>query len=253
MRTFTYYVGAHLVNELSIAGAVDEILHDGRDIIHVRLITGESLMIHLIDSSIPAYEVKHTLRDNTQMGHYTLFILWHDMLLPDEGSKIILQDWHHALRDVYDGRIYAYKIYMQQLLIFPVYFDHQPYLDYHIARYGETIDVGALRCSTVSTPIHGLQGVWRVATFDGDPESYHRQRAEKIARPNSPLDVYFNLLGVPIGADRETIKRAYRGLARQYHPDLNEDVQAHQRMQELNIAYAMIIKAIDEAENSNGL
>ncbi|HRF97849.1 MAG TPA: hypothetical protein PLZ51_21725, partial [Aggregatilineales bacterium] len=75
MRTLTYYVGAHLVNELSIAGAVDEILHDGRDIIHVRLITGESLMIHLIDSSIPTYEIKHILRDNTKMAHNTLFIL----------------------------------------------------------------------------------------------------------------------------------------------------------------------------------
>ncbi|MDX2077914.1 MAG: DnaJ domain-containing protein [bacterium] len=248
MRTLTYYVGAHLVNELSIAGAVDEILHDGRDIIHVRLITGESLMIHLIDSSIPTYEIKHILRDNTQMAHNTLFILWCDMLLPDAGSKIILQEWHHALRDVYGGRIYAYKIYMQQLYIFPVYFDVQPYQDYHVVRYGDPIDVGALRCSTITTPVHGLHGTWRIATFDGDPESYHRERAEKLARPTSPLDVYFTLLGVAVGADRETVKRAYRGLARQYHPDLSDDRQAHQRMQELNIAYAIIIKAIDDAE-----
>ncbi|MCL4255645.1 MAG: DnaJ domain-containing protein [Anaerolineae bacterium] len=255
MRTFTYYVGAHLVNELSIAGAVDEILHDGRDIIHVSLITGESLMIHLIDSSIPAYEVKHILRENTQNGHHTLFILWCDMLLPDSGTKTVLQDWHHALRDVYDGRIYAYKIYMQQLFIFPVYFDVQPYMEYHVARYGDNINVGALRCHIVNTTVDGLKGAWRVATFDGDPESYHRQRAEKIARPNnhSTLDRYFTLLGIEIGADRETVKRAYRVLARQYHPDLNADAQSHARMQELNIAYAMIIKAIDEAENRNGL
>lgn len=248
MRTFTYYVGAYLVNELSIAGAVDEILHDGRDIIHVRLIDGESLMIHLIDSGIPVYEIKHTLRDNTAMKHNTLFILWCDMLLPDAGSQIMLQDWHQALMDVYSGRIYAYKIYMQRLYIFPVYFDPLPYSQMHTVRYGETIDVGALRCSTVTTPIHGLHGTWRIASFDGDPESYHRQRAERIPKPSSHLERYFDLLGIPIGADRETVKRAYRQLARTYHPDLNDNTLAHQQMLELNIAYAMIIKAIDDAE-----
>ncbi|HRF97850.1 MAG TPA: DnaJ domain-containing protein, partial [Aggregatilineales bacterium] len=123
------------------------------------------------------------------------------------------------------------------------YFDVQPYQNYHIVRYGDPIDVGALRCSTITTPVHGLHGTWRIATFDGDPESYHRQRAEKLVHPPNPLDVYFTLLGVAIGSDRETVKRAYRGLARQYHPDLSTDRHAHQRMQELNIAYAMIIKA----------
>ena len=32
---------------------------------------------------------------------------------------------------------------------------------------------------------------------------------------------YFNVLGVERGADADTIKRAFRKLARQYHPDVN--------------------------------
>src|SRR6266700_2863531 len=33
-------------------------------------------------------------------------------------------------------------------------------------------------------------------------------------------DNYYAILGVPIDADSETLKRAYRQLARRYHPDL---------------------------------
>lgn len=34
------------------------------------------------------------------------------------------------------------------------------------------------------------------------------------------LENYYAILGVPADADQETIKRAYRQLARRYHPDL---------------------------------
>jgi len=33
-------------------------------------------------------------------------------------------------------------------------------------------------------------------------------------------DNYYAVLGVPIDADSETLKRAYRQLARRYHPDV---------------------------------
>src|SRR5690348_18511133 len=35
-------------------------------------------------------------------------------------------------------------------------------------------------------------------------------------------DNYYAILGVPIDADNDTLKRAYRQLARRYHPDLAE-------------------------------
>ncbi len=250
MRYFTYSVGAHLVNELDIAGAVDKILHDGRDIIHLRLVTGESLMIHLIDSSIPLYEIKNTATKNTADGHYTLFILWADMLLPDHGRIVELEDWHEGLLALYEGKIYAYKIYMRRLYVFPVHFDSIPYSAFRRIQYGDPIDVGALRCFYAEVDINGLNGGFYAASFDGDPDAYHRQRAEQLTiEATHQLAPYFRLLGVSSDADKATIKAAFREMARKYHPDINTtDADAHQKMQEINIAYQVILKAMEKGE-----
>jgi WD40 repeat protein len=45
------------------------------------------------------------------------------------------------------------------------------------------------------------------------------------------------ILGVERNATRTEIKNAYYNLARQYHPDLNNSVEAQQRMQVINQAY----------------
>ena len=51
----------------------------------------------------------------------------------------------------------------------------------------------------------------------------------------------YKVLGVSRDASDDEIKRAYRRLAKQYHPDLNPgDPVAARKMQEINAAYEQI-------------
>ncbi len=54
---------------------------------------------------------------------------------------------------------------------------------------------------------------------------------------------YYEVLGVPRDADADTIRRAYRKLARKYHPDLNADSDAEERFKELGEAYEVLSDA----------
>jgi curved DNA-binding protein len=51
---------------------------------------------------------------------------------------------------------------------------------------------------------------------------------------------YYEVLGVPRDADHEAIRRAYRKLARKYHPDLNSSGDAEDRFKELGEAYEVL-------------
>ena len=52
---------------------------------------------------------------------------------------------------------------------------------------------------------------------------------------------YYEVLGVERGADDASIKKAYRQLAKKYHPDMNPgDVEAEKRFKEASEAYAIL-------------
>ncbi|HET9104903.1 MAG TPA: DnaJ C-terminal domain-containing protein [Solirubrobacteraceae bacterium] len=54
---------------------------------------------------------------------------------------------------------------------------------------------------------------------------------------------YYEVLGVSRDADQDAIRRAYRKLARKYHPDLNSDSDAEERFKALGEAYEVLSDA----------
>jgi DnaJ like chaperone protein len=89
-----------------------------------------------------------------------------------------------------------------------------------------------------------------------DPNLYHSifEQFENMMRnvqPKSTLEDAYKVLGVSAGDDMDTIKKAYRKLVRQYHPDIIKSQgkseayikEATQKTQEINSAYEMIKKA----------
>jgi curved DNA-binding protein len=51
---------------------------------------------------------------------------------------------------------------------------------------------------------------------------------------------YYETLGVPRDASNEDIRKAYRKLARQYHPDVNKEAGAEDRFKEISEAYEVL-------------
>ena len=60
---------------------------------------------------------------------------------------------------------------------------------------------------------------------------------------------YYRVLGLRRGASQDEIKKAYRKLAKQYHPDKNSDSGAEDKMHEINEAYEALL---NKDKSTNG-
>ena len=92
--------------------------------------------------------------------------------------------------------------------------------------------------------------------FAFDPAKYHAifdqfEQMMKNVQPKATLEDAYKLLGVNKDDDMNTIKKAYRKLVREYHPDIIKSQnkgeeylkEATKKTQEINQAYEMIKKA----------
>ena len=51
---------------------------------------------------------------------------------------------------------------------------------------------------------------------------------------------YYDILGIPRTADDKEVKKAYRNLARKYHPDVCKEPGAEEKFKEINEAYSIL-------------
>ena len=58
---------------------------------------------------------------------------------------------------------------------------------------------------------------------------------------------YYAILGVPKTASQAEIKKAYRKLARELHPDTNKDPDAEKRFKDANEAHAVLSDVVQRA------
>ncbi|MFV5423778.1 DnaJ domain-containing protein, partial [Acinetobacter baumannii] len=59
---------------------------------------------------------------------------------------------------------------------------------------------------------------------------------------------YYEELGVKREASADEIKKAYRKLARKYHPDISKEKDAEEKMQAINVAYDTLSNPEKKAE-----
>lgn len=236
MRFDTQNAGHFLVWRLQQCRNIAHVLEDGSDIILLKLVSGQQILLYLIDSPIGLSEIRATLRQNSQNSIFSLYIFWCDLLLPPENSFYELDDWMAFLVALYGDKLYGFDVQGRNTFFFPVHFQGAGKRRY--INFGEDVDFDLLTCVTVT---YG-QTNWLVAGFTHSQEDQVKRRVYHESR----LAPYFAMLGLELDADLPAIKSAYRRLAQRLHPDVNPDLDATERMKQVNDAYAQIIKALGQ-------
>lgn len=242
MRFETISASQFLVSRLDYADVVRDIRDEG-DIILVDLQSGQKIMLLLAERIMNLSEIQHYFGKNTKDGIHTLFLLWVDMLLPPDGSEYVLDNWMSVLLNLHQGKIYGYEVAGKDAFFFPVHM--QGRTNKRKVRFGNILNYAAIGGMRVSTLNPYLPGEWLVGHFDNMEQSYRRYNTERAAVKANQIWAYYDVLGLAYDADLETLKRAYRILARLYHPDVNEDSDSDERMKQINAAYQKITKHLE--------
>ncbi|KAJ3529151.1 hypothetical protein NM688_g7892 [Phlebia brevispora] len=114
-------------------------------------------------------------------------------------------------------------------------------------RSGTLLSIRCFQCQTVFNhafyPTQVPGGFQNRPSIHGSPsgsqDNVNARKGRKIGTDAKPLETgYYDLLGVPIDASTDDIKKAYRRLAIKFHPDKNrDDPHAEERFKEIAIAY----------------
>ncbi|OPY36893.1 MAG: chaperone protein DnaJ [Methanoregula sp. PtaU1.Bin051] len=62
---------------------------------------------------------------------------------------------------------------------------------------------------------------------------------------------YYDILGIPRNADDKEVKKAYRNLARKYHPDVCKEPGAEEKFKQINEAYSVLSDSQKRAQYDN--
>jgi hypothetical protein len=236
LRFDTHHVRTYLLWKLN--PHVARLWHDDSDLILVTLKSGEKVMIHLNERFADLTDVKMMLRNDKERGRHTLMMFWADMLLPRHKEHTIPQQWMQAVMALYDNRIYAFDIYAKDVVVFPVVFQPVPgYAEYYVT-HGDTINFAGLYADVISVKNPFIAGEWNIGSFD--PRSQDTQE-NILTSVSTSMRVYYEIMQLDADATPEMVRAAYRRLAREVHPDLNEAADASDKMQQLNEAYQKIM------------
>ena len=238
MRFETIIACQYLVSRLEKAEVVRSMKDDG-DVIQLGLSQGERLNILLIERGINLAEVRYQYETNTAQGIYTLMLLWVDMFLPHDGQDCKLTDWMQALIGLHGGKLYGYEVAGRDAFIFPI--ELQGTGKTRKVHYGNIVSYAAIGGKKLSTLNPYMAGEWLVGGFEKRTQAYRKAGT----MDKDPFLAYFDILGLPRDSDLETVKRAYRALARLYHPDVNKSEEADSRMKRINLAYSKITERLE--------
>lgn len=269
MRLESHYARLYIVQEL-IKTPFAKIRYEDFDRVVIDLPGGKAAAICIIEREPPLNEILETFREYDALHVHTVFMVMGDMLVPNAGEIFDPPEWLVALHTLQNHKIYAFYSSGNEIYLHEIHLERIGFGTERIVKFMGQIDVRDLGCAFMEVTGPRIGGRWRMADFVPgrgaentrrtfkarlDEEFRRREREEQRSRHGeaSPpeevrgrLLIYYRMLGVGTDASWDDIKRAYRDLARQYHPDLNSSLRATEKMQQINAAYAHLMSHFDE-------